>query len=231
MGLEKSPFTSYDFWAYLASGFLLLGPADYVFGTNLLTGKDWSWFQIGVAVSSAYVAGHLIAGLSSLVLERGLVGKVLGYPRDILFGQVKVRPWVRWCLAAYYTPLTPETREAALAKGKALGVDGPGEKLFAPAFTAAKDNKKASERMDNFLKLYGFCRNVAVVAFIDAALFGWAYHWRTGEPLHGNLALVCLVVGVGMTFRYLKFFSHFGSEVFTTFAYAKEKTKDEAGKA
>lgn len=223
MGLEKFPFTSYDFWAYLASGFLLLGAIDLAAGTGLMLLKDWAWPQTAIAVAAAYIAGQLTAGLSSLVLERGLVGHVLGFPRDNLFGQTKVCRWVRWCLGAYYTPLPTKTQEAALAKGKALGIDGPGEQLFWPAFTAAKANPKAIERMDNFLNMYGFARNIALVGFLDAAILGWSYHFHHGGPLHGNVALVCLVVGVGMTLRYMKFLRHYGVEVFTTFAYGKDK--------
>lgn len=32
--MEKIPFTSYDFWAYLSAGFLLLFVADQVAGTS-----------------------------------------------------------------------------------------------------------------------------------------------------------------------------------------------------
>lgn len=226
MGFEKFPFTSYDFWAYLASGFLLLAAIDLAAGTGLLMLEGWTWPQTAVAVACAYVAGQLTAGMSSTIFERGLVGGVLGFPRDNLFAQTKVQGWRRWCLGAYYAALPPKTQEAALAKGKALGVDGPGEQLFWPAFTTAKQDKKAMERMENFLNMYGFARNLALVAFIDAAILGWSYNWHGGPSLHGNLALLCLVVGVGMTFRYVKFLRHYGVEVFTTFAYAKEKDKE-----
>jgi hypothetical protein len=229
MGLDKFPFTSYDFWAYLASGFLLLGAIDYVCATNLLVQKEWSWLQIGVAVSCTYITGQLIASLSSTVFEAALVGKALGWPRDILFGQTKMHRAIRWCLAGYYEPLSIETQKAALEKGKAVGVDGPGEKLFVPAYVAAKSNAKVMERLSSFLNLYGFSRNVALVAYIDAALFGWSYNWRDGPPLHGNLGWVSLAVGIGMTLRYLKFFRLFSVEVFTSYAFAKD-SKDKEGK-
>jgi hypothetical protein len=223
VGLDRFPFTSYDFWAYLAAGFLLLGPADFVFGTNLLSSdKDWSWFQIGVAVSSAYVAGQLIASLSATVLERGLVGKVLGYPRNILFGKTKTWGWVRWCLSGYYTALPEATQRAAMEKGKAVGVDAPGESLFWPAFNAARERPKVMERLESFLNQYGFARNIATVAFLDALLFAWSYKFHDGPPLHGNLGWLALVVAVGMTLRYLKFYRLYANEVFTAYAYAKE---------
>lgn len=229
MGLEKFPFTSYDFWAYLASGFLLLAGIDIVAGTGFLQQQTWTWPQTSIAVAAAYVAGHLTASLSSVVFERGLVGHVLGHPRDILFGRTRVWRWVRWCLASYYTALPDTAQKAALAKGKMVGVEEPGETLFWPAFTAAKESKKAFERIENFLNLYGFARNIALVAFLDAALLGWSYNFHGAPPLHGNLALLCLLAGIGMTFRYLKFFRHYAEEVFTSYAYAKAD-KEQAAK-
>lgn len=222
MGLNRFPFTSYDFWAYLASGFLLLGPADFIFGTDLLVGKDWNWFQIGVAVSGAYVSGQLVASLSATFLERGLVGNLLGHPQNVLFGRTEVWRWVRWCLAGYYTALPEATQRAAMDKGKAVGVDAPGEALFWPAFNAARDRPKVMDRLESFLNQYGFARNIATVAILDALLFAWSYYFHGGPSLHANLMWASLVVAVGMTLRYLKFFRLYANEVFTAYAYARE---------
>ncbi|GAB3758718.1 hypothetical protein GCM10028796_04810 [Ramlibacter monticola] len=227
---QNFPFTSYDFWAYLTSGGLLLAAIDLVAGTGFLGQKDWTWAQTAVAVASAYIAGQLTAALSSPIFERGLVGTVLGYPRDNLFGQCIAPSWLRKCLPAYYQPLPPAAQKAALTKGAALGVDGPGERLFWPAFSVAKESKVAKERMDNFINQYGFARNIALVSFVDAAILAWSYNWHGGKAMHGNLALVALGVGVGMTLRYIKFFRHYGLEVFTTFAYSKEKDKEKEAK-
>lgn len=83
---QKFPFTSYDFWAYLSAGFLLLFVVDYVAGTALLARDSWTVVQGIVAVSSAYVIGQLVASMSAAVFERVLVGRLLGYPQMVLFG-------------------------------------------------------------------------------------------------------------------------------------------------
>lgn len=220
--MEKFPFTSYDFWAYLASGFLVLGAADLVAGTQFAVQKDWTWAQTALAVSAAYVVGQLVASMSSTVYERGLVGKVLGYPRHILFGDTKMAKPVRVLLAVYYTPLPDETRQAAMDKGKAVGVLSPGEALFWPAFNICKAQSVVMSRLENFLNQYGFARNIALVGLLDAVMLGWSYAFNSGPPLHGNLAWLALAVSVGMTLRYLKFYRLYANEVFTTYAYTKE---------
>ena len=219
---QRFPFTSYDFWAYLASGFLLLFVADYVWATGLLARDEWTLVQGIVAVSCAYVVGQLVASLSSTILERGLVAKVLGYPRNVLFGQRTPNRLVKFCLSGYYTPLPQETQKAALLKGVTAGVNGAGEALFWPAFAHARATPAVMSRLDSFLNQYGFARNIALVSFLDAAMLGWSYNFQGGPTTDGNLAWLAFAVGLGMTLRYLKFYRHYAVEVFTAYAYAKE---------
>lgn len=220
--MEKFPFTSYDFWAYLASGFLVLGAADLAAGTQFVEQKDWTWAQTAIAVTAAYIVGQLVASMSSTLYERGLVGKVLGYPRHILFGDTKMAKPVRVLLAGYYTPLPDVTRQAAIEKGKVVGVHTPGEALFWPAFNVCKAQSSVMSRLENFLNQYGFARNISLVGLVDGAMLSWSYNFNGGPPLHGNLAWLALVASVGMTLRYLKFYRLYANEVFTTYAYAKE---------
>jgi hypothetical protein len=220
---SKIPFTSYDFWAYLSAGFLFLFVADMVAGTGLLARDSWTVVQGVVAVSAAYAVGQLVASLSSLVFERLLVGKLLGYPRNVLFGHQRAWKWVRALMPGYFSALPGQTRQAALDKGKATGVTSHGEGLFWAAFANARSTPAVMGRLDNFLNLYGFCRNTALVAFVDAGLLYWSYRWGNGPDERLYWSLAAIVVAVGMTFRYLKFYRHYAVEVFTSFAHSKEK--------
>jgi hypothetical protein len=223
---QKIPFTSYDFWAYLSAGFLLLFAIDSAAGTKLLMRDSWTIVQGVLAVSVAYVVGHLVASLSSLVFERGLVGKVLGYPRNVLFGQPTAPRWLRVLLGAYFQPLPRETQAAALEKGEKVGVKTPGEALFWAAFGYARQTPALMARLENFLNLYGFCRNTALVAFIDAAVLYWSYMRPNGPSEHLLWARLAVVIGFGMTLRYLKFYSHYATELFSAYATGKDKEPD-----
>jgi hypothetical protein len=218
---QKIPFTSYDFWAYLSSGFLLLFVADWVFETKLLQRDTWSIVQSIVAVTCAYVTGQLVASLSSTLLEKILVGKVLGFPRNNLFGVYRVWGWVRLLLPGYYQPLPRAAQIAALEKGRVVGVTSPGEALFWPAFTYAKGVPVALSRMGDFLNQYGFARNIATVALLDAGLLFWSYQWGGAPADRLQWCWGGLVVSGGMTLRYLKFYRLYAVEVFTTYAYPK----------
>jgi hypothetical protein len=223
---QKIPFTSYDFWAYLSAGFLLLFAIDSTAGTKLLMRDTWTVVQGIVAVSLAYAVGQLVASASSFVFEKILVGKLLGYPRSVLFGQPKAWKWVRRCIPGYFEPLPAATQRAALEMGGKVGVNAPGEALFWPAFNHARGTAPVMARLNDFLNLYGFCRNTALVGFIDAAIFYWSYLQPKAPPEHLLWSRVALIVGIGMTLRYLKFFRHYAVEVFTSFAYSKESEKE-----
>jgi hypothetical protein len=222
--MEKIPFTSYDFWGYLASGFLLLYVADYVYATSLLNRDEWTIVEGVVAMSSAYVVGQLVSSVSITLLERILVGKVLGYPSEVLFGRIQPAGFVRFCTGIYYKQLPPQTQKAALEKGRLVGVDEPGEALFWPAFEHARATPAVMSRLGDFLNQYGFARNIAVVCAINAALLFWSYG-KGGRALDLYLAWAAVFCSLGMTLRYLKFFRLYGVELFTSFAYAKEKDK------
>lgn len=222
---QKIPFTSYDFWAYLSAGFLLLFAVDQAAGTKLLMRDSWTVVQGVIAVSIAYTLGQLVASVASWLFEKVLVGKLLGYPRNVLFGQPKAWKWVRKLIPGYFEALPDATQKAALEKGGKVGVNAPGEALFWPAFANARGTAPVMARLNDFLNLYGFSRNIALVALIDAAIFYWSYLQPKGPAEHLLYARIALVVGLGMTLRYLKFFRLYSVEVFTSFAYAKEPEK------
>lgn len=219
---QKIPFTSYDFWAYLSAGFMLLFAMDQAAGTQLLLRESWTVVQGVVAVSVAYAVGQLVASASSWLYEKLIVGKLLGYPRDVLFGRSNAWKWIRRLMPTYFEALPAETQKAALEKGLKLGVKSPGEALFWPAHAYGRSTPTIASRLDNFLNLYGFCRNTALVGLIDAAVLYWSYLQPNGPAEHLLWARISLLVSAGMTLRYLKFYRHFTLEVFTAWTFAKD---------
>jgi hypothetical protein len=208
-------------WAYLSAGFLLLFVADYVANTDLLNRESWTVVQGIVAISAAYAVGYLAASVSSFTLERILVRKLLGYPTDVLFGKFKACAWIRFCLPGYFKPLPNHTQQAALNRGRDEGVNTHGEALFYAAHAYARVTPPVMSRLDNFLNLYGFCRNTATVAIIDSAMLYWSYRFNGGPEENLYWSWVALLMGLGITLRYLKFFRHYSVEVFTAYAYNK----------
>ena len=222
---NKLPFTSYDFWAYLSAGFLLLFVVDHVAGTNWLMRETWTVVQSIVAFSCAYAVGHVNASMSSFIFEQLLVGKFLGAPRDILFKQGKTRCFIRTLIPGYFKLLPEATRTAAIKRAEVQNIRNDSEAMFWAAFSSARATPVVMSRLDNFLNMYGFCRNVALVSFIDAGLLYWFWRWGAGTDETLTWICVSLVLGLGMTLRYLKFFRHYAVEVFTCFAHNEEPNR------
>ncbi len=155
---QKIPFTSYDFWAYLSAGFLLLFAFDSAAGMKLLVRDSWTVVQGVVAVALAYATGQLVASASSFLFEKVLVGRLLGYPRNVLFGQPKAWKWVRRCIPGYFEPLPSATAEGRSRAVRHGGVRSTlsGVALFWPAFANARTTAPVQARLSDFLNLYGF---------------------------------------------------------------------------
>ena len=89
--------------------------------------------------------------------------------------------------------------------------------LFLHVYAAVTREKDAQERLDQFRNLYGFSRNVAFAFFVSAVILlvgdawgsaGAGYGWATGSAL----------LGIGMLYRYLKFYRQFTFELFLRYA-------------
>lgn len=223
--MDKIPFTTYDFWAYLSAGFLLLFCADFVAQTHLFSRESWTVVQGVVAVTAAYAAGQVIAQLSAFLLERLLVDKILGAPRDVLLGKARLWKPARRLMPRYFEPLPAHTRAAIYDKAGAQPGDLSGETLFQIAFHPTRETAAVTGRLTNFLNQYGFCRNTALVALINAALL-YGFYILADRPVeYLYWSRLSVAMGLAMTLRYLKFYQLYAKEVYTSFAYsAKSKT-------
>ena len=126
--MEKLPFSAYDFFGYLAAGALLLAAVDLSFfdARHIMDNPSVTGAILAIL---AYIAGHLIAGISSAVLERGLVARVLGRPAQVLL--TPVGGWRSRVFAGYLQPLPNPMRERLLARVRAdAGGELTGEALF-----------------------------------------------------------------------------------------------------
>ncbi|MEE8074004.1 MAG: hypothetical protein V3T60_00090 [Candidatus Binatia bacterium] len=222
--MNKIPFSVYDFFGYLASGFLLLASADYAFDRGWLATEQ---LPLGVGVLwliGAYVLGHLVAHVSSVVLELNFLRKVLGSPEEHLFSSSSDSPWRR-IFPGNFVSFPDETKNRILERAKKAGVSGPGRALFLHCHPIAKREQATLERLNTFLNLYGFARNISMTLLLSAVILTVGAIWSAvcRELDHQCVvkllgALGCLVASYGMFLRYLKFFRHYTVEVFISYA-------------
>ena len=137
----------------------------------------------------------------------------------------------RTVLHDYYAPFDDGIKTKVLARAKAEhGGDVSGEALFWCAFPVAKNDATAYARMQSFLKLYEFCRNLAFVSIIGAIVLGvnavWAWSidgWQEHASGQAWWALLALLAAVGLFLRYLMFLRLYSREIFVTYSTGDRK--------
>lgn len=219
--MDKIPFSVYDLFGYLTSGFLVMAAIDYAFHGGWLLRPDIELVYGVLWVVVAYITGHILANVSGYLLESKIVRRVLRSPEETLFSDNRPK-WSR-IFPGFYTSLPLETRTRVLqkAEGKA-GIRQPGRGLYYHCFAIVKRNEACMTRLNTFLNLYGFCRNVclSLVVVTILLLIGRAFDSQNSSVLSrgGLCPLISFAASIGMFYRYLKFFRHYTVEVFVTYA-------------
>lgn len=219
--MNRIPFSVYDFFGYIASGVLILAAVEYI------VGKQWVFRnEKGVLfglfwIILAYIIGQVLANPSAWLLERILVAKWLKRPNINLF-ENPPKIWLAKIFPGYYSPLPIQIRKKVIEKAKAEGITETGEALFIHAFTKVKADKDAMARLNTFLNLYGFCRNISFTCLI-VALMILIGSWNEDTLDKLLWVFVAIIGSVGMFYRYLKFFRQYSYELFITYAALSSK--------
>lgn len=219
--MDKIPFTPYDFFAYLSAGSLVVAAVDLLIGERWILEKDVSITAVVFMLLAAYITGHLLAHFSSVVFEQGLATRGLRPPSQILLS-AGGRSWKSLLFPGYYRPLPAEIRAKVLRRASDEGISDNREVVFLHAYALTTGRKEIQERLDHFRNLYGFSRNVAFAFFVDAVVIVVGYELARSGAGYG-WALASLILGIGMLYRYLKFYRQYCVELFVRYATYSDK--------
>ena len=220
----KIPFSIYDFFGYLGCGFVFLFAVDFGFSGGWLIKEDLWPVYIVFWIVLAYITGHIIANISSFLLEHKFLRETLISPEETLFDEERRKGFWPKLFPIFYKPFPEETRKLVLMKAKKAGIESTGRGLFFHCHALVLSQKHTSERLSNFLNLYGFSRNISMSGLM-AALILIVGMVNTGfSPQKVWWIIVALCVSIGMFYRYLKFFKHYTEEVFRAYAAIPERS-------
>ncbi|MDQ6891109.1 MAG: hypothetical protein M3167_00305 [Acidobacteriota bacterium] len=214
--MDKVPLTPYDFLGYLASGVVLVAGMDLILGFPHVIDANLTGFQTAALLLLLYAAGHLIATPAKTILEDRLTAKGLGPPARTLLATKK--PRIRSLLfPGYYAPLPTWARDAV--RDKAGGKHGDELFLFIRFTPAILESQNLQGRLAIFLNQYGFCRNLSFTSLLVGAALLLAP--LAGMPPRMNTtkyAILLLVGGVLLFYRFLKFYRQYSAELLLTYA-------------
>lgn len=211
------PFTVYDFFGYLSSGAVLVALGDFGLGYHEVFKEKLPPAMWALLIMLAYVTGHAVAHLSSLMIENFFVVRVLGRPADVLLAKGARIGVARRLFSGYFRPLPEETRQRIHAQASARGFVGTGESLFLHALPLVAKEEKNQKRLDEFRNLYGFARNMAfTLALSGVGLFVIAI--RSKNSSLSPLAICSVLLSIVMLYRYLKFYRQYCYQLLIVYA-------------
>jgi len=230
------PFSDYDFYGYLVSGFALLFTLDFAFnGGAIMLRSEWAFVQIVLVTGIAYFCGQMLATPSSIVLEHFLVRTILKSPLQVLLSVNKpdiVTLFIgRVLVGRYYEPLPISQRGKIFSKAaidnnvSVEEIEQNLELVFMPAYSTARKDSDVRQRIDDFRNQYGLNRNMAFTALLVAFVFTW--QWYNTEGLqYGTWSVLTYILAIGMLVRFLKFYAAFTAEVLRAYGYAEKGKAD-----
>ncbi len=219
----KVPLSVYDFFGYLSSGFALLVAVDYARGAKWLLASSIPPGLALVTLLAAYIIGHLVAHVSSVVFENWFLRRVLRSPEVHLLANARCASRWRWLFPGNFVPLPTETRERILTATATSDAGKDPRALFLHCYARVKSHEATLVRLNSFLNLYGFCRNMALSVLLSGLAIIVMTAAHTDWPLTGEarsallVGALCLLLSYFLLLRYLKFFRHYTQEVFVSY--------------
>jgi len=213
--MDNLPFSSYDFFGYLSCGFLIIFAWDFFAGgaTFLQTTPDVR--DIILILIGTYIIGHINAIPSKIFIEDTLIGKILKEPHFHLMGQMK-NNIIRFAFPGYSKMFSNQIRVLIINKAKSVGITDYSDTLYNFAFAKVKTCEVTMGRLNCFLNLYGFCRNMSFCFAVISAIiiYGWV---KKVSPDNLKWLLVSVPVTIMMFYRYLKFYRAYSKEILISY--------------
>jgi hypothetical protein len=232
--MDKLKLSDFDLFAYLSSGLAALFTADLLFGTSYVLGLKGFDADALLLLFAAYVAGHVVALPSYIVMEQLLLGAVLLRPSTLLMPHAgtRMRRPLRVLralrLTEYGDPLDPSIqrriRERFAAEGRGEPEGAARYWAIYPSIYAPRDaHQPASGRIELFGKLFNFARNLATVSLVfTLATVAKRLAGHANAPVAGLGWGAQAGIGAALTFalilRFLKFYHMQAAEMFIVYS-------------
>ncbi len=130
----------------------------------------------------------------------------------------------RMLFPGYFTALPKEVRERINEQKIKYGFGGKSESFFLHAFSIVTKDIRARDRLDQFRNLYGFARNMTMALFSVAIFLFVDMRFAEGSVVKSSWIVISLLLGVGMLYRYLKFYWQYSYQLFVVYSEVEQET-------
>lgn len=219
MLMKDFPFDPYDFFGYLAAGFVVLFGLEFTIGVPKIIGQDLKTVDITLLTIAAYIAGQLTATPAKALLESLLVGQLLNSPSVNLMKNKSQRSWLRYVFPGYFATLPESVQQSLLSRASSEGLATPtGESLFLHIRFRdyIRNDSALMARLNSFLNKYGFNRNLCFVALAFSITVIVVTPFDPSSD-RTRYALLAGATSLLLFYRYLKFYRQYTYELFNTY--------------
>lgn len=191
--VKSIPFSTYDFFGYLSSGFVALLALQQLVGFPEVIGRDHTPIEAALLVLAAYVAGQLVADAAKALLEDGIVHRLLR-PPSVRLLSARAPRFLGFIFLRYFKPLPPEIRDRIVRRARREGVAPHGESLFLHVrfHSETRADGELMSRLATFVAQYGFARNLCLASLGSGTVLLLAARWlhhpnlpRYGDHMRG----------------------------------------------
>lgn len=210
--MKNLPFNSYDYFGYIASGFVLLFAVDRILLKSTVITADQSMPLLLFLLIGCYALGHIVSGASSTIFEQTIAKHLLGEPTEILLRESESNKITRLVFKTYTTPFPEQLVKTINSAFPQSIQNGSTADRFWEAFREGRKNEPLQIRLETFLNLYGFSRNLTFVLLVITLLLVADRYIGTATASVG-WPIVTGICTVLMFYRYLKFFRMYAAEL------------------
>lgn len=217
--MPSIPFTAYDIFAYVTSGFVVIAAGDFAFAGDWILERELTIVQVFVWIGVAYIVGHVVSGVSAPAFQELLVERKLGKREQALWGGEAWREQTKSALKVlfpgYFEPLPGDIKARVESNARQESIDPDGDGLFLYCDAQMRQKPEVAPVLGNFLNIYAFARNACLAALVAAVLLvSGAIFDRTNWETKAWLAAAAVVVAIFLFYRYVKFFRLYARDVF-----------------
>lgn len=208
--MSKLQFSTYDFFGYLISGTLFLVYIDSLVGHNWLKGGDLTVAQSAFWTMVAYVFGHMLSSPAKVFIERLLARKMLGHPTAIILG-IYENGVKKLLFPGYFQRLPDFTCDKIKTALPSHLINGPPEAIFFESYSISRTKPVILERMNSFMNLYGFSRNISFSSLV-VLLLSIISNIFGQKDINCYLQIVLGIIFITFFYRFLKFYHLYSRE-------------------
>jgi hypothetical protein len=232
--VERLPFTVCDILGYFIPGFLFLAGAMHFFPPvqtivdshvlRLGTGLSGQAIGIAMVIAASYAAGHLLSFAASYAIEKPMIW-IIGYPSAYLIDNDGFRR--RW----YHHDALGKLAQQRIAERfqeefKTNFKEHEKRDWFSliDHYHRAR-NPQIAARTYNYVVLFGFLRNTALVLYALAGISLFTIKWYPPDAT-AFVPVSLALLGLWATFGFQKYYRRYSSQTLMGFAVSKPDADD-----